>query len=146
MAVIAIMGVMASIAAPRMREFMVRTRVRSAMLTLRADLAHARMLAVRSGHGAVVRFFTDPACAEVGPRSGRGYRIAARGVGAPARLATLRMLEGGACFAVGGGDSLVFNSRGLLAPFNNRTIWAVEDGVRDSLTISVAGRVLHREP
>jgi hypothetical protein len=39
----------------------------------------------------------------------------------------------------------VFNSRGLLAPFNNRTIRVMEGSALDSLTVSVAGRILHRE-
>jgi hypothetical protein len=49
------------------------------------------------------------------------------------------------CFDLNNSDSVVYNSRGLLAPFNNRTIWLADDDVRDSLTLSVTGRIFWRQ-
>lgn len=143
---LAVMGVLVSILAPPMRRLVVVTRVHGAARVVRADLSYARMLAVRTGHGAVVRFVRDPGCAWAGARGGRAYTVESRGPSLPGRGTTLRMLEGRVCYAVNNGDSLVFTSRGLLAPFQNRTVWTAEDDVRDSVTISVAGRVFHREP
>jgi hypothetical protein len=121
-----------------------RARVRGACEVLRADLSHARMLAARSGRGAVVSFLRDAACPDGAPRAGRAYRVAPRGAaGAPAQ-ASLRALGGRVCYSWNGSDSMVFTSRGLLAPFNNRTLRVHEGAVVDSLTVSVVGRVLHR--
>jgi hypothetical protein len=41
-------------------------------------------------------------------------------------------------------DTVAFNSRGLLSPFANRTLHAVQGEVRDSLTVSVVGRIYRR--
>lgn len=144
LAVLSIVGILVSMATPRLHGFIVRARVRGALEVLRGDLSHARMLAARSGHGAVVRFLRDPACVEGDPRAGRAWRVSARGPAAYA--AAPQTLAGPVCYAWNGSDSLVFTSRGLLAPFNNRTIHVREAGVRDSLTVSVAGRVLYRGP
>src|SRR4051794_11877270 len=105
LAVLAIMGMVASLALPPLRGGVMRVRVRGAVMMLRGDLAQARMQGVRGGHGAVVRFLPDPACAAAGPRGGRAYRIAARGPARIARPATLRMLGGQVCYALNGSDS-----------------------------------------
>jgi hypothetical protein len=47
------------------------------------------------------------------------------------------------CYEVNA-DSIAFDSRGLLAPFNNRTVRAVQGDARDSLTVSVVGRIYRR--
>jgi hypothetical protein len=94
----------------------------------------------------VVRFVRDPDCAWAGRRGGRSYLLAPRVPAGSPRPSTLRTLEDRVCYDVNGSDSLVFNSRGLLAPFNNRTIWTAADDVRDSVTVSVAGRIRHRVP
>jgi Tfp pilus assembly protein FimT len=141
---LAVAGVILSIATPPLRRLLSTMRVQAAARMVRADLEYARMAGMRGGRGAVVRFLRDPACAWAGKRGGRAYLIAARAAPGAPRPSTLRTLEEGVCYDVNNSDSLVFNSRGLLAPFNNRTIWTLADGIRDSVTVSVAGRVRHR--
>jgi prepilin-type N-terminal cleavage/methylation domain-containing protein len=143
--VLTLMGVLVSLATPRMARFVRVTRVHGAAMLLRQDLSFARMLAVRSGHGAVVRFYPSPDCAWAGKRGGRAYRVVPRGPALPAPDASLRLLGPRVCFDLNNSDSLVYNSRGLLAPFNNRTIWVADDDVRDSLTLSVTGRIFWRQ-
>jgi Tfp pilus assembly protein FimT len=141
------MGILASLAVPRMERFVRYTRVRGAAVMVRQDLQFARMLAIRSGHGAVVRFFQAPECAWAGRQGGNRYLVAPRAPDTAAARMSLRMLGERLCLNLNGSDSLVYNSRGLLAPFNNRTIWVAEADVRDSITVSVAGRVyLRRGP
>jgi type II secretory pathway pseudopilin PulG len=143
--VTAIMGVLVSLATPRMERFVRRARVHGAAMMLRQDLAYARMLAVRSGHGAVVRFFRSTDCAWAGRQGGRSYRITPRGPSFQVNPSPLRLLGERVCYDLNGSDSLVYNSRGLLAPFNNRTIWLADGELRDSLTVSVMGRIYYRE-
>ena len=103
------------------------------------------MLAVRHGRPAVLRWERAPECAWAGKRGGYRYSVGLRG--GPDRLskhATIRPSGGPVCVDMNGGDSLVFNSRGILVSFNNRTVWAKEGRIQDSLTISVMGRVLRR--
>lgn len=143
--VITLMGILVSLATPRMERFVRVTRVHGAATMLRQDLSYARMLAVRSGHGAVVRFLRAPECAWAGKKGGRAYQLAARGPAALPDAVSLRLLGERVCFDLNGSDSVVYNSRGLLAPFNNRTIWVADGDVRDSLTLSVTGRIFYRQ-
>lgn len=146
LAVLAIMSVVAGLAAPRMNGFVVRQRVRGALNVLAGDIAYARMAAVRSGRGAVLRFHPDPRCASAGLGAGHAYSVTLRGPGADApRRSSARAPGGGpVCLRTNNSDSLAFNSRGLLVPFANRTVWSTQGQVRDSLTISVLGRVYRR--
>jgi prepilin-type N-terminal cleavage/methylation domain-containing protein len=144
LAVLSIVGILVSIAVPRLNGYIMRARVRGAAQMLRGDLMHARMLATRSGHGAVVTFLREPDCADGDPRAGRAWRIDARGPSRAEIPASLRSLGGRVCYAWNGSDSMVFNSRGLLAPFNNRTLRVREGAVAESVSVSVAGRVLQR--
>ncbi|HEV7586899.1 MAG TPA: hypothetical protein VGO40_02120 [Longimicrobium sp.] len=143
---LSVAGVILSIAAPPLRRLLATLRVQAAARMVRADLEYARMAGVRGGRGAVVRFVRDPGCAWAGSRGGRAYEVAPRAAAGAPRPSTLRTLEAGVCYDVNNADSLVFNSRGLLAPFNNRTIWTLAGGARDSVTVSVAGRIRHRAP
>ncbi|HEX8241938.1 MAG TPA: GspH/FimT family pseudopilin, partial [Longimicrobium sp.] len=129
----------------QMGRFVRVTRVHGAAMMLRQDLSFARMLAVRSGQGAVVRFYRSPDCAWAGKRGGRAYQVVPRGPALAAPGASLRLLGQRVCFDLNNSDSVVYNSRGLLAPFNNRTIWLADDDVRDSLTLSVTGRIFWRQ-
>jgi|SRR5215213_1382974 len=145
LAVLAIMAILASIAAPRLNGFIARQRVRGALNLLAGDIAHARMTAVRSGRGAVLRFYPDPECASAGARAGHAYAITLRGADpGPARRSDARAAGGPVCLRTSGADTLAFNSRGLLVPFSNRTVWSVQGTVRDSLTVSAVGRVYRR--
>lgn len=145
MVALTIAGIMMSMAVPRMDGIIRRARVRGVTNRIAADLQYTRMLAVRSGSSAVLRFVPDPRCPALARarRGGAGYAVAMLGSAAVIHRWTA---EPGVrvCLETTNGDSVVYNSRGLLAPFNNRTVWAVDGKIRDSLTVSVAGRVLVR--
>jgi prepilin-type N-terminal cleavage/methylation domain-containing protein len=142
MVVLVIIGIATGIVAPRMHAYLARNRVRVALNRLAADLAYARAVAVSSGSGSVLRFHPEPECGE---RATVAYSIARRGTPpGPARRSDLRDVGGRVCLLFNGPDSVAFNSRGLLLPFQNRTVWGTEAGARDSLTISVMGRVYRR--
>jgi prepilin-type N-terminal cleavage/methylation domain-containing protein len=132
-------GIALSIAVPRLDGVLRRERVRAAMNHLAGDLELARMSAIRSGQGAVLRLVADPRCPR---RGGAGYAVAVRG---SAEVLHASPAQEGApvCYEVNA-DSIAFDSRGLLAPFNNRTVRAVRGDARDSLTVSVVGRIYRR--
>jgi hypothetical protein len=48
------------------------------------------------------------------------------------------------CLSSNNSDTVAYNSRGLLVPFANRKVVGVRGAVRDSLTISVVGRIYRR--
>ncbi|MFL5539424.1 MAG: Tfp pilus assembly protein FimT/FimU [Longimicrobiaceae bacterium] len=128
-----------SMAVPRLDALLRRERVRAALNHLAGDLEFTRMAAVRSGEGAVLRFVRDPRCPA---RGGAGYCVALRGTRAVLRCSP-RPQGLPACYEVNA-DSIAYNSRGLLAPFNNRTVRVVQGSARDSLTVSVIGRIYRR--
>lgn len=142
MVVLVVVGIATAIVAPKMHAFLARNRVRVALNRFAADMAYARAVAVRSGSGAVLRFEPEPAC---GARASAAYSVTPRGdAPGPPRRSRLRDAGGRVCLLYNGPDSVAFNSRGLLLPFQNRTVWGTEAGARDSLTISVVGRVYRR--
>jgi prepilin-type N-terminal cleavage/methylation domain-containing protein len=128
-----------SITVPRLDALVRRERVRAALDHLAGDLEFTRITALRSGSGAALRLVRDPRCPG---RGGAGYYVAYRGTATVLRRSPGQ--EGvPVCFEVNA-DSVAYNSRGLLAPFNNRTVRAVRGDARDSLTISVVGRIYRR--
>lgn len=142
MVVLVVVGIAVGIVAPKMNAFLARNRARAALNRLAVDLAYARAVAVRSGSGAVLRFHPEPEC---GARATAAYSITLRGAApGPPRRSSVRDVGGRVCLLYNGPDSVAFSSRGLLLPFQNRTVWSTEGPARDSLTISVAGRVYRR--
>ena len=142
--VLLVLAIAAGLAAPSLRGFVRRERVRGALNRVAADLHYTRMLAVRSGHGAVLRFTPDPRCAA--RFSGHGWTVAVHGP-AGGVVKTVRADAADAhplCLEMNSSDTVAFNSRGLLSPFANRTLHAVQGEVRDSLTVSVVGRIYRR--
>lgn len=143
--VVLIIGIVAAMAAPKLDGFIRRQRVRMTLNRVAGDLAYTRMLAVRTGHGAVLRFIPAPAeCPGKRPGS-RRYEIARRGD----RQRVVRVWDLSTdghplCVRTSGADTVAFNSRGLPAPYANRTIHAEDGPVRDSLTLSVVGRIYRR--
>ena len=128
-----------SMAVPRLDALLRREKVRAALNHLAGDLELTRMAAVRSGEGAVLRFVRDPRCPA---RGGAGYCVAIRGTQEILRCSP-RPQGVPACYEVNA-DSIAYNSRGLLSPFSNRTVRAVQGAARDSLTVSVVGRIYRR--
>ncbi len=145
--VVLLVGVLASLAAPSLGGMVARAQTTGALNRLTTDLAYARMLAVRGGRQVQVLFVDEGSCGL--PRAGRvladGYRMM---VGGPTpRLLRAVRLNGdaaGVCLESNNDRDIVFNSRGLLVPFENRTVWARRARTADSLTISVLGRVARR--
>jgi len=127
-----IASVAVSMAVPRLEGVIRRERVRAALNRLAGDLEFTRITAVRTGRPTVLRFVRHPLCPGKG---GREWIVARRG-GMPD--------EYPACYSGTNSDSVTYGSRGLLAPYNNRTIRAVDGTVRDSLTISAVGRIYRR--
>ena len=143
--VVAIVGIAASMAWPSLTGVIRRQRLAMAMNTLSADLQYTRMLAVRSGWGAVLRFQRDPACDVQGSRGVRGWVVVQRGpVERVMRTSPARPEAYPHCVRSNGSDTVAFTSRGLLAPFGNRTVRAVDGQFRDSLVVSSLGRIMPR--
>ncbi|HET6762248.1 MAG TPA: GspH/FimT family pseudopilin [Longimicrobiaceae bacterium] len=145
--VMTIVVVSCALAIPSVTGMMASYRVRGAAMQLSGHLFYARMLAVKSGHPVSVRVVPDARCTP-GPRAdvaGTSYVIVLRTQ--PVReVRTVASGSGGvgACLESNRSDSIGFDSRGLLRPVGNRTVWLSSGPIRDSISISVAGRVLRR--
>jgi Tfp pilus assembly protein FimT len=139
MIALVVAGIAMGMALPRLEGALRRARTVGALNRLATDLEFTRMAAVRSGQGAALRFVRDRRCTA---RGGADYVVRVRGEPNVLRRSTAPD-ELPVCFAVNA-DSIAFDSRGLLAPFNNRTVRVILDGRRDSLTVSVMGRVYRR--
>jgi type IV fimbrial biogenesis protein FimT len=129
--VLVLVGILASLAGPAMGEYIGRLKTRRALDQITADLAYARMAAVRSGRRAVMRF--------QGPSD---YSIEV--VGDP--TVPVRSVRLGSDYAgvviTPPGTTLEFNSRGLLVSALAREYLVVSLGsMRDSLILTPAGRV-----
>jgi prepilin-type N-terminal cleavage/methylation domain-containing protein len=135
-----IASVAVSMAVPRLEGVIRRERVRAALNRLAGDLEFTRITAVRTGRPTVLRFVRHPLCAGKG---GREWIVARRGSADPLRRGGMPD-DYPACYTSTNSDSVTYGSRGLLAPYNNRTIRAVDGTVRDSLTISAVGRIYRR--
>jgi prepilin-type N-terminal cleavage/methylation domain-containing protein len=145
--VVTIMALLCGLAAPSMAGMLARWRTQAALNLLTGDLYYARMLALKSGRSVTVRLVADPACSvEAGAAAaGRSWQVTVRSSPPRAvRLGSLGPGGAGACVQSNRSDSLVFDSRGLISPPGNRTVWARSGNARDSLSISVVGRVLRR--
>lgn len=138
-----ILGILMAIMAPRFEGTLARIRSRGALNRVAVDLAYTRHMAVRSGHRA--RLQVEPAADCPAPRvgaAGHRYRI----IVAPervVRLVDLRLDGTPVCLSTNQSGEVVFNSRGLVVGFNNRTM-TVRQGNHPpvSLTVSAVGRVL----
>ena len=145
--VVTLVSVCCALAVPSMSAMMAGYRVRGAAMRLTADLFYARMLAVKSGRPVSVRIVPDGRCTP-GPGAdvaGTSYVLTLRTVPARVVRTSATAPEGvGACLESNRSDSIAYDSRGLLRPPGNRTIWIRSGPLRDSLSISVVGRVLRR--
>jgi len=134
--VLVLVLVLASLAAPSFRDLTTRVRTRSALDRITADVAYTRMLAIRSGTRATLRFTRrSPEC--YAPT----YALVV--MTTPARTAKQTVLDVSAdtCIDLGTVDSIAFNSRGLPVTVNNRRVSLRRGAIADSLTISSLGRV-----
>ncbi len=144
MAVLAILGTLTALAVPPLEAMVSRARVRIALNHFTLDLWYARMLAVRSGARVEVRLGGGAGC--VPRRPGRitatAYTItvldSSRRV---VRETRLDELAPGVCLESNNDATIVYGSRGLPVPFENRTVWARKGSAGDSAALSVLGRV-----
>ncbi|MDB4947591.1 MAG: ral secretion pathway protein GspH [Gemmatimonadetes bacterium] len=145
--VLVLMVLLCALAAPSSTAMLARYRTRGALNLLTGDLYYARMLAVKGGTSVSLRVLRDPACPVPAgaAAAGRGYVIVARGdPGRPVKAERVGADGAKVCLASNRSDSIVFDSRGLLSPPGNRTFWAGAGGLRDSVQVSVVGRVARR--
>ncbi|HEX2187859.1 MAG TPA: GspH/FimT family pseudopilin [Longimicrobiaceae bacterium] len=146
LSVLVLVGIIASMAAPRFEGALARMRTRAALDRFTGDLYLARVTAVRTGRTVVVRFPGAARCSAGGPgRYGTDhYVVVVRDT--PERVVKRVVVgEGGLCLEMNQSDSLRFDARGLLRGAGNRTVVARRGAdLRDSLTVSRAGRVLRR--
>jgi prepilin-type N-terminal cleavage/methylation domain-containing protein len=145
--VMVIVGLLASLFAPRWAEYAAALRVGSASNRVVSDLHYTRMAAVRGGVSASLVLERSAEC-EIrfrGRIAGHRYHVVSRAQpDVPLRTTDLRRDHGRVCLEMGGADSVVFNSRGLPYRFNNRTFWVHERTAADSMTLSVVGRIVRR--
>lgn len=144
--VVAVIGIAAAIAVPRMAGMLAHLRTRAATNALAADIAYARSLAVKRGER--VRLQIEPAAGCPAPSpgaAGDGYRVLAGVEGVVVRRTGLRGLGGRLCLSSNRSAELVFDTRGLPVGHNNRT-FVVRDRAypADTLSFSAVGRVLRR--
>lgn len=140
---LAIFGIMLAIAAPRFEAMLAHVRTRGALNRVAVDLAYARQLAARTGSRARLQVEPAPDCPP--PRIGAAgyrYRIIAD-ADSVAYEVNLRLDGSPMCLTTNQSAEVVFNSRGLVMGFNNRTM-SVRQGDHPpiSLTVSAVGRVL----
>jgi prepilin-type N-terminal cleavage/methylation domain-containing protein len=146
MIVVAIIGIAAALAGPRMEAMTAVIRTRGAANRLAGDIAYVRHLAIRSGQRA--RLAVEPSADCAGAPSGTaGHRYTLL-VAAPESVAIARdlRLDGARlCLWANGPGPVTFNSNGVLAGFNNRTLVLRQAAhPADTLTLSAVGRVLRR--
>lgn len=143
--VVTLIGVLAGLAAPRLSEYNARQRRVAALNRFAGDLYRARMEALRRGNRVELRLSNSGRCA-VPPRgsAGDGWSIVPLRGGEPLRTVQPGDLGAGVCLATNGDAALEITSRGLLAPFENRTVWVRHGSRADTLVVSVLGRVLRR--
>ncbi|HEV2145898.1 MAG TPA: GspH/FimT family pseudopilin [Longimicrobiaceae bacterium] len=140
-----IVGVLTSLAAPAMDRALARMRTRAALDRFTGDLYHARILAVRSGRAVVVQFPGSERCGGAANRYGTDHYLVLARDGSDRVLKRVALGGGGLCLEMNQSDSMRFDSRGMLRGLGNRTVVARRGGdVRDSLTVSRAGRILRR--
>lgn len=129
--VLVLLMVLVSIAAPSMRGQIAQNKTRRALDRVAADIAYARMAAVRNGTSTVVQF------------SGASYTVEVQS--SPVRVVRsvelTRDYPGISLSPPTGDGRLVFNSRGLLVSSTPGPIVAAQGSASDTAVITAAGRV-----
>ena len=141
--VLAVFGIMMAIVGPRFEAALAQIRARGALNRVAVDLAYTRQMAARTGRRARLQVEPSPDCPP--PRigaAGHRYRIIA-GPDSLVYLVDLRLDGSPVCLTTNQSREVVFDSRGLIVGFNNRTM-SVRQGSHPpvSLTVSAVGRIL----
>lgn len=143
MVTLVVFGILMAIMAPRFEAALAHIRSRGALNRVAGHLMYTRHLAVRTGTRA--RLQVEPSADCPSPRigaAGHRYRI----IVAPESVAAvvdLRLDGSPVCLSTNQSAAVVFDSRGLVVGFNNRTMTVRQgDHPPVSLTVSAVGRVL----
>jgi prepilin-type N-terminal cleavage/methylation domain-containing protein len=145
LAAITVCGIGASIAAPSVNAFIARQQVQAALNRYTSKFYYARMLAVRNGARVQLQLLDPEGCSAPSTGHYLGRRFSIRLADGGRELAT-GTLDGPSslCLSMNNSATVVLDSRGLIAPFGARKVWASRGAVVDSLTISAVGRVYRR--
>lgn len=128
--VLVILGILSALAAPALRGLVSTSGAEGALNQVTADIAYARMLAVRNGQRVEVRFL-----------AGGEYRIVRNPGGSETVVKTVSVPRDYPGVTLAPTGSLSFNTRGLLQAGGVMTVTATRDGVSKSMSITGAGRV-----
>jgi Tfp pilus assembly protein FimT len=133
MTILVVVGILLSLAAPSMGEYIDRTYTRRGLDQVVADVSFARMAAVEQGTRAAVRFQTNGI-----------YTVETRNLDGTWKVVRTVRLQGdypGVAFGAPG-TALEFSSRGLITNLSTEAhLKLVRGDVRDSAFVSPAGRV-----
>ena len=126
-------GILSALTVPGFTAYLQRERVAGALNRLTGELYHAQMLAVRNGARYQLRFVPAAGCA-------RSYEVVRAEEDAVVRTVDVAREAAGVCLESNVTHAFSFDSRGLLLG-SARTVFARSGAQRDSLVISMVGRV-----
>lgn len=133
--VLVMIGIAISFATPRMSRYLSALRVSRALDRVASDVAFARISAMRTG-AAVRVTFTGAA----------GYTITVPSTSRTLRSVSLATEMPGTSLTPPTSDSrLDFDSRGILRSVGTGRLVAASGGARDSVTLTLAGRMYHAQ-
>lgn len=129
MATLVIFGIMASLAAPSVSGYVEHQRVQSMANELVADIAFARMLAIRTGERVSLEI-----------HGSRHYSVGRQSAGADGRK-HVRLTMGRLAKTNSQSDVIVFDSRGMVRPEDAGTFQVTLGERTQAVKLSPAGRV-----
>jgi type II secretion system protein H len=136
--VLALIGVLASLAAPSLRGWTDRLRLRALLDRFTADLFHARALAARSGRELQLRFESD------GTSCIARYSLIDPGSRRTLKVVDLSREHPRICLTVSGSPRIRIDPRGMPRGAARKLRARIGER-RDSLSISLVGRVYRWE-
>jgi type IV fimbrial biogenesis protein FimT len=142
--VLTVAGIMAALVAPSLDGTIAVYRRHAALSQFASDLHRARIEAIRTGRSVHLRLDNSGACTRPARGAAADGWTLVRSDGNELHTVASGELGAGVCVQSTGDASILINSRGLLGPFENRTVWASYHGRADTITVSVLGRVLRR--
>jgi prepilin-type N-terminal cleavage/methylation domain-containing protein len=142
MLVVVIIGVIAMVGLPRIKNAIQKTNVRSARVATGTYVATARQVAIQRGCRGVVHFSSGSAGTvwiTVCPRMSTTGSGTIDTIGVVSKLATLYGVTMSETL-----DSVQFDPRGLsLTGARSSVTFAATDGTQDSIVINLLGKVVH---
>ena len=139
-----LLAVVLSLVAPRLSGMLAGNRTDGVISRVSGDIMTARMEAIRTGSSVHLRLDNSGACVRPARGAAADGWTLVRSDGNRLHTVTRGDLGPGVCVQSTGDASILINSRGLLGPFENRTVWVSYRGRADTITVSVLGRVLRR--